>query len=97
LDSRDNHFFSTPITSYLIIPEEFGRAAMFTLMYNVALLFSLLGLDQSFVRYYNEQQDKSEAFWSCLFLSAAFGASISLVFVLFEKPLSLLLYGYHYR
>jgi O-antigen/teichoic acid export membrane protein len=79
------------------VPEEFGRASMFTLVYNVALLFSLLGLDQSFVRYYYEKQDKSETFWNCLIPSVVFGMGISVIFILFERPLSVVLYGKHYR
>lgn len=90
-------FISTPVISYLIVPEEFGRASMFTLVYNVALLFSLLGLDQSFVRYYYEKQDKSETFWNCLIPSVVFGMGISVIFILFERPLSVVLYGKHYR
>lgn len=79
------------------MPEEFGRASMFTLVYNVALLFSLLGFDQSFVRYYYEKQDKSETFWNCLIPSVVFGMGISVIFILFERPLSVLLYGKYYR
>jgi O-antigen/teichoic acid export membrane protein len=66
-------------------------------VYNVALLFSLLGFDQSFVRYYYEKQDKSETFWNCLIPSVVFGMGISVIFILFERPLSVVLYGKHYR
>uniref|UniRef100_UPI0013DF311D lipopolysaccharide biosynthesis protein n=1 Tax=Thermosipho globiformans TaxID=380685 RepID=UPI0013DF311D len=78
-------FFSTPIISYLILPEEFGRASMFTLAYNIALLVTLLGLDQSFVRYYYEEEDKNNVFWSCLFPSVILGFLVSLFFIVFEK------------
>lgn len=86
-------FFSTPVISYLIIPEEFGRASMFTLVYNIALLVSLMGLDRSFVRYYYQDEEKKELFWNCIFLPVVFGSVISLVFVFFGSSLNPILYG----
>jgi O-antigen/teichoic acid export membrane protein len=70
---------------------------MFTLVYNIALLVSLTGLDQSFVRYYYQEEEKSELFWSCLFLPIAFGTFVSFVFILFESPFSLILYDKNYQ
>lgn len=90
-------FLSTPIISYLIIPEEFGRASMFTLAYNIALLISLMGLDQSFIRYYYEEQNKSKIFWNCLIPSTVFGIIISLISLFLEKSLSILLFGNYYK
>lgn len=90
-------FFSTPVISYLIVPEEFGRAAMFTLVYNISLLVSLLGIDQSFVRYYYQEKKKSELFWSCMFLPLIIGIFVSLAFILFEHPLNVALYGKDYE
>ena len=51
---------STPII--LIVPEELGRAAMYTLVYNMALQISKLGLDESYLRHYHEKRDKSVFF-----------------------------------
>lgn len=90
-------FFSTPVISYLIVPEEFGRASMFTLAYNITLLFSFMGLDQSFVRYYYEEEESGDIFWNCLLPSIGFGTIISVFFVIFEKSLSIVLYGEYYR
>jgi O-antigen/teichoic acid export membrane protein len=90
-------FFSTPIISYLILPEEFGRASMFTLAYNIALLVTLLGLDQSLVRYYYEEEDKPNIFWSCLIPSIILGSVVSLFFIFFDKSLSIFLYGDYYK
>ncbi|HEY8541067.1 MAG TPA: oligosaccharide flippase family protein, partial [Pseudothermotoga sp.] len=89
-------FFSTPVISYLIVPEEFGKAAMFTLVYNIAFIASLMGLDQSFVRHYYQNEEKKELFWNCLSLPIVSGIVISLAFVFFESPLSLALYGKNY-
>ncbi len=90
-------FFSTPVISYLIVPEEFGRAAIFTLFYNIALLVSLMGLDQSYVRYYYQEEKKSELFWSCMFLPFVLGVSVSFIFIFFESPFNIVLYGKNYQ
>lgn len=49
--------FTTPVITALIIPEEFGKAAMFTLVYSLLLQFFLLGIDQSYVRYFYSKKD----------------------------------------
>ena len=51
----------TIITTRILLPEDFGRASMFTLALNIAMLFILLGMDQSFVRFfYEEDEEKDE-------------------------------------
>jgi O-antigen/teichoic acid export membrane protein len=92
-------FFATPIISYLIIPEEFGRASMFTLVYNIALIISIMGLDQSYVRYYYEinENERNKTFWTALIPSVINGILISLIFIIFEKQLSNLVYSREYK
>lgn len=92
-------FFATPIISYLIILEEFGRASMFTLVYNIALIMSIMGLDQSYVRYYYEinENERNKTFWTALIPSVINGILISLIFIIFEKQLSLLIYSREYK
>jgi len=70
---------------------------MFALAYNIALLFSLMGLDQSFVRDYYEKKESGDIFWNCLLPSIGFGTIISIFFVIFEKQLSIVLYGDYYK
>ena len=52
-------FITTPITTWLIIPEEFGKASMFTLAFNLLLNIALLGADQSFVRMFYEKEEET--------------------------------------
>jgi O-antigen/teichoic acid export membrane protein len=91
-------FFTTPIISYLIIPEEFGRASMFTLIYNIALIISIMGLDQSYVRYYYEieENDRNKTFWTALIPSIINGIIISLIFIIFEDQLSIMIFSHRY-
>ena len=48
-------FLSTPIITWLIIPEEFGRAAMFQIAYSFLLVSTGLGTDQSYIRFFHER------------------------------------------
>jgi len=90
-------FVTTPIITYLIVPEEFGRAAMYTLVYNIALQVSKLGLDESYLRHYHEKSDKSDVFFNTQVPALAFGIAISLIFVIFERRIGTLLYGGYYK
>ena len=48
-------FLSTPVITWLIIPEEFGKAAMFQIAYSFLLVSTGLGADQSFIRFFYEK------------------------------------------
>jgi O-antigen/teichoic acid export membrane protein len=50
---------SVPVTAWFISPEEFGKASMFTLAYNLVLNFVLFGTDQSFSRFYLDVDRKA--------------------------------------
>ena len=54
-------FFSIPVISYLIIPEEFGKSAMFTLAFSIITGFMFLGTDQSFMRFFNEYGEEERS------------------------------------
>lgn len=56
-------FVTVPIVTRLVSPEEFGKAALFSVVQTVFGLVSLLGLDQSFVRYFNDTADRKALFW----------------------------------
>lgn len=47
-------FFSSPFTTRLFLPEEVGRINLFNTYMTMLLAVVCLGLDQSYVRYYNE-------------------------------------------
>ncbi|AFG35211.1 membrane protein involved in the export of O-antigen and teichoic acid [Fervidobacterium pennivorans DSM 9078] len=91
-------FVSTPIISYLIVPEEFGKASMFTLVYNISLIISTIGLDQSFVRFYNEveEEERGSLFWECILFPFLISILISSVFIVFEGKTSTFLFQIHY-
>ncbi|MDR0331095.1 MAG: oligosaccharide flippase family protein, partial [Chitinispirillales bacterium] len=53
-------FFSTPVVTLLVIPEEFGKSSMFTVVLNLIYQVGLLGLDQSFIRMFHERKDPAQ-------------------------------------
>lgn len=86
-------FIIVPITTYLVSPDDFGKAAMYTMGYTVSSLFIFLGLDQAFVREYNEHEDKNNLFWNSLIFPLLFSLLLALIFIVFYKPISLIMFG----
>jgi len=88
-------FITTPITTWLIIPEEFGKASMFTLAFNLLLNVALLGADQSFVRmFYERSEDKRrDLLWDSLLPSLSIGFVIFALIGIFWRELSFVLFG----
>ena len=88
-------FITTPITTWLIIPEEFGKASMFTLAFNLLLNITLLGADRAFVRmfYEKEEEKRRNLLWEALLPSLFIGFVIFIFIGIFWKNLSLVLFG----
>lgn len=74
-------FLTIPIITLLIAPEQFGKAAMFTLAFNILAQIVLFGTDQSFVRFFYEYEEKKRPslLWNSLFPSFAVWGIISVV------------------
>jgi O-antigen/teichoic acid export membrane protein len=88
-------FFTTPVITLLIIPDEFGKASMFTLALNLAHQTGLLGMDQSFMRMFYEKAEKYRASlaWLCLTFSIGVTALIVCCFLPFWSRISVMLFG----
>ncbi|MGQ9857029.1 MAG: lipopolysaccharide biosynthesis protein [Fervidobacterium sp.] len=91
------NFAQISMITYLVLPEELGKAVMYSLLYNLGLVFSLFGLDEAFMRFYHEEENKSRLFWSCLYPSLMIGILLSFISIIFGKQMSMLLYGEAYR
>lgn len=74
-------FFTTPLITWLILPEDFGKASMFTIAYNLLLNVVLLGTDQSFSRifYDKEPGQRGELLGASLIIPLVFWVFISLI------------------
>ena len=45
-------FISLPLITRIMSTDEFGKTAMFTSAVSIIYIFAILGLDQSYIRYY---------------------------------------------
>lgn len=60
-------FVQTPIVTRLMSTDEYGRAGMFEAAVSCIYIFAILGLDQSFIRYYYKKNiDRDYLMKSCL-------------------------------
>lgn len=67
-------FISSPIITRMISPEQYGKASMFTTFTSLIVLVTTMGMDQAYIRYYNDEDDKSKG--------GLLGKSIGITFVL---------------
>lgn len=51
-------FISSPIITRLISPEEFGKMSMFNTLTSIISILAILGMDQSFVRFFYEENEQ---------------------------------------
>lgn len=86
-------FIIVPITTYLVTPQEFGKAAMYIVAYTLCSLIIFLGLDQSFLREYHSSNSKYKLFSSAVFLPLFFAVILSTLFLAFYKQLSFFLFN----
>ncbi len=88
--------FSTPIITALIIPEELGKASMYTLAFNLILQVVMLGTDQSYVRDFYKHSDvkgKRALFANCLVPSLVCSVIAFFIMYLFRTSISNLMLG----
>lgn len=90
-------FISTPIITRMVIPDDFGKFGLFTMVCNFLSIIALLGLDQAFLRFYYEedQQDgKYVLFQKCLKWPVYITTVLSVLILIFYQPISKLVFGY---
>lgn len=86
--------FTVPVTTRLLSPEEFGKSSLFTLFQSIFLIIGLLGLDQGYVRYYNDKEtNRTELLQNALFFPLIFCLLLITICLLFLKPISMFLFG----
>ncbi|EJO5349224.1 polysaccharide biosynthesis protein [Clostridium botulinum] len=84
-------FFIVPITTYFVVPAEFGKASMYTMALSISSMFIFLGMDQSFTREFNVEEDKKSLFWNSLIMPLIFSLILGVVYIIFYKQLSILM------
>lgn len=86
-------FVTTPITTWLIAPEEFGKSSMYTMAISLAALFIYLGLDQSFVREYNKEKNKNNLIWNTFIIPFIFSWMVLIIALYYWQSISFLLFN----
>ncbi|PWG81035.1 lipopolysaccharide biosynthesis protein [Pararcticibacter amylolyticus] len=86
---------STPIISWFIIPEDFGKASMYLLAYNLLVNIFSLASEQSYYRFYKEKpsSEHSNLLVHCLVPPVAFTLLGILIMEFLKRPLSLFLFS----
>jgi len=83
---------TVPVLTHFFSPEEFGKASMFTLALNMIMLFSLFGVDQTFIRFYYEEKTNTLLLKSLKIIGGIF-LIVSLLLFGFREDLSIYLFG----
>lgn len=88
-------FISSPIITRLISPNENGKFSMFTTVGNLILMISFLGLDQSYVRFFYDEneENRGKLIKSCMVIPIIVSIAIIGVLLIFYKNISYFIIG----
>lgn len=84
-------FVATPISTRLFSPDKLGQINLFTTYATLASTFVYLGLDQTYVRFYNEPpegQTNKTLLTFCIEVSSVVSLMIGVILVFFWRPVS---------
>lgn len=81
---------SSPIITRLIKPEQMGKYSMFDTITNMLLVVLVLGLDQSFVRFYfdEEENNRGKLLQSTIRIPIIISLILCIIIFIFYKPVS---------
>lgn len=82
-----------PVTTHFISPEEYGRANMFVLAQGLVFMLITMGMEQAFVREYNEVRDKHRLLRTSMLLPLVVALVLGAVLVIFADGVSGILFG----
>ncbi|MGL5056944.1 MAG: lipopolysaccharide biosynthesis protein, partial [Fusobacteriaceae bacterium] len=83
-------FFTTPIVTRMLSPEQYGVSSMYLLVVNILMLLAMLGLDQGFVRYFYEEEEVNKGLLlkKCLKIPTIMLVVASCLILVFQKKIS---------
>ena len=85
---------SLPLITRIMSTDEYGRTAMFTSAVSIIYIFAILGLDQSYIRYfYRDGVDKRTLLIRCLKYPFFLILALSFIYVLLSSYLNNFLFG----
>ncbi|AMC08083.1 lipopolysaccharide biosynthesis protein [Turicibacter sp. H121] len=87
-------FITVPVTTWLVDPEQYGLTTMFTLLQTLITSFIYLGLDQAYVREYNNKKySKSKLLFNSILLPLLISGVATVILILFMEPISIYLFS----
>lgn len=87
-------FISLPLTTRILSTDEYGRNSLFTSAVSIIYIFAILGLDQSYIRfYYGEKVDRRKLFKQCLMPPLVLILILAAVYFSFSGFFNNLLFG----
>jgi O-antigen/teichoic acid export membrane protein len=87
-------FLTVPVTTRLLLPEEFGKTSLFTLVTSIFSIIAFLGLDQSYVRFYNiKDYSKQKILFNSFTIPFLITILLGIVSISFMHPISIWMYG----
>jgi O-antigen/teichoic acid export membrane protein len=85
--------FTVPFVTRMVSPGELGKSSLFTLTQTLLTFVIFLGLDQSFVRYYNTGVEKKKLLFNSLILPICVCFIVIIGIIIFNNELSFWLFG----
>ncbi|MFT8708477.1 MAG: oligosaccharide flippase family protein [Sporolactobacillus sp.] len=86
-------FITIPLTTHFIVPGEFGKAGMFSLIQMLFVTFLYLGVDQAYTREYHETSDRLRLFQNALLVPLLFSVVLFALFCLNMNFIARLVFG----
>ena len=87
-------FIQTPLLTRILSTGEYGKSGMFETAVTVIYIFSIIGLDQAYIRYYYEPDiDRRALLFRCVAPSLAIVTVLSLIYIVFSGVANEFLFG----
>ncbi len=86
-------FITVPVTSHLIAPDQFGLASMFNLANSIITLVVLIGIDQAYIREYNECNNKKKLLFNSIIIPFIGTIVISTILIAFKDKFAIMLFN----
>ncbi len=85
-------FITIPLISHLVDADQIGMSNMFTLANNIITLIVLFGIDQAFIREYNETNDKDKLLFNSLVVPLLISILIGTMLIIFKNDFAFFLF-----
>lgn len=87
-------FVSLPLITRVMSTDEYGRSAMYQSVVSIIYIFAILGLDQSYIRYYYvENINRKRLFLKCLYPALVLIMVFSCIYFSFSDRFNMILFG----